>query len=789
VSLLVPWLVFPLVLGTLCLGCGLLLERLAGVRLPRALLLPCGYAAIVVVGVMSTTNGATAPLTTPFVVALAVAGLALALPWRPPSRIGWPFAAALGVFAVYGAPVLMSGHATFAGYIELDDTSTWLGFTDRLMTHGRTLGGLPPSTYQAALDWYWRQNGYPVGAFPPLGIVHTLVRTDSAWLIQAYISFGAALLALGLYALLRDLVRPRPLRTLAAFVAAQPALLYGYALWGGSKELPTAALLVTIAALAAIAVREPPPARGLLPLAVSSAALIEILDFGGGLWLIPLLVPALVAGLLVRGRRYAQTALAFAALVLLLSIPPLASAGGFFDVTSKLLTKESELGNLVHRLSWLQPFGIWPVGDFRLRPHEIGLTYVLIGIVVASGVAGLVWAWRRRSWSLPLYVAGAVLGCVVAVAVGSPWVDAKALAITSPAIVVAAMAGGAWLFGGGRRVEGAVVLALVTGGVLWSNALAYHDVWLAPRSQLLELETIGKRFDGDGPTLMTEYQPYGVRHFIRDMAPEATSELRTRADLLLDGRYVNKGGFADLDQLRLQGILAYRTLVLLRTPAASRPPAVYDLVWRGRFYDVWQRPERPAEQIVEHLPLGSGAQAAAVPSCDAVLGVGRRAGEGGRVAAVVRPPATVLSFSRAEYPAAWARSATDADAWYPNGGGTLRGTVTVPADGSYGLSLAGSFRRRLQVWLDGRLVVAARNQLNHPGAYTPLAAVRLLKGPHSVVLRYGGDDLRPGSGGVAFAMGPLVLSRTTQELPVTYVAPADAQSLCGKNLDWVEAIR
>ncbi|HEY7602687.1 MAG TPA: hypothetical protein VH760_00400, partial [Gaiellaceae bacterium] len=73
--------------------------------------------------------------------------------------------------------------------------------------------------------------------------------------------------------------------------------------------------------------------------------------------------------------------------------------------------------------------------------------------------------------------------------------------------------------------------------------------------------------------------------------------------------------------------------------------------------------------------------------------------------------------------------------------------------------------------------------------YTPLAAVRLLKGPHSVVLRYGGDDLRPGSGGVAFAMGPLVLSRTTQELPVTYVAPADAQSLCGKNLDWVEAIR
>ena len=66
-----------------------------------------------------------------------------------------------------------------------------------------------------------------------------------------------------------------------------------------------------------------------------------------------------------------------------------------------------------------------------------------------------------------------------------------------------------------ERVLGTTVLALVLAGVLWSNALGYHDVSLAPYDQLRELESIGEEFAGEGPALMTEYQPYGVRHFLR----------------------------------------------------------------------------------------------------------------------------------------------------------------------------------------------------------------------------------------------------------------------------------
>ena len=53
-----------------------------------------------------------------------------------------------------------------------------------------------------------------------------------------------------------------------------------------------------------------------------------------------------------------------------------------------------------------------------------------------------------------------------------------------------------------------------------------------------------------------------------------------------------------------------------------------------------------------------------------------------------------------------------------------------------------------------------------------------------------GPPVRPGSGGIPpFGVGPIVLSPETEDAPVTYVAPANAATLCGKSLDWVEALR
>ena len=340
----------------------------------------------------------------------------------------------------------------------------------------------------------------------------------AAWLFQPYLAFLAALLALGLYTVVAPLVESRPLRALAAFVAAQPALLYGYAQWGGVKELGAAAMLALTVALVPTALRDDTRVRSLVPLAVATAAVLGILNVSAGAWLAPLLLPVLVVGIRRRGRAFVWLAAAFAGIVALLSIPSLALARDFYGDVG-LNGKGGDIGNLIHPLSWLQIFGIWPAGDFRIRPSNMTATYVLIAASSAppslrpSGRGG------AAQWLLPLFVGATIVGCAIAVHVGSAWIAAKALAIASPAILLAAMTGAAWLVAGGRRVEGAVLAALICGGVLWSNALAYHDVWLAPRAQLAELSTIGKQFAGDGPTLMTEYQPYGVRHFLRRHGP------------------------------------------------------------------------------------------------------------------------------------------------------------------------------------------------------------------------------------------------------------------------------
>ena len=473
----------------------------------------------------------------------------------------------------------------------------------------------------------------------PLGIGHQLVRYDIAWLVQPYLAFLAAMLALTLYALFAPLVPSRPLRAFAAFVAAQPAILFGYSLWGGIKELPGAWLFALLAVLVPWTVGPRTSSRTVLPLAVVCAAIVCVLSLSAVVWLFP---AAAIAAVIVWRRPVQSLTLklgVFAASVAVLALPAIVVSFDWLPGSSSLAS-DSGLGNLFGPLSKLQAFGIWPVGDFRVRPHDMAPTYVLLALLVATGLLGLWWAWRNRSWELPTYVGIVAIGSGAVVAVSSPWVSGKAITMASPAFLAAGLAGCAALLGLGRRVEAAVAAVAIAGGVLWSNALAYHEVSLAPRGQLHELETIGRTFAGQGPALMTTYEPYGARHFLRREDPESASELRRRIDYLRNGRVLDKGQSADIDRFRLDGVLVYRMLVLRRGPSASRPPSVYHLVWRGRYYEVWQRPVAGGPTILEHLSLGNATQAAAVPRCSDVLRLAREAeAASGYLVTATRPEA------------------------------------------------------------------------------------------------------------------------------------------------------
>jgi hypothetical protein len=227
--------------------------------------------------------------------------------------------------------------------------------------------------------------------------------------------------------------------------------------------------------------------------------------------------------------------------------------------------------------------------------------------------------------------------------------------------------------------------------------------------------------------------------------------------------------------------------VLRNSPVASRPPSIYTMVRRDRYYDVWQRPE-PAPAILEHLPLGDALHPTARPSCSRVLELARVAGEGGRLAAAVRRSSPVVAdLTAASHPPAWQVSGEAPGSLYPTTNGDVVANVGVPRAGPYDIWVGGSFRRRLDVLVDSKQVSSQRNKLSHSGEYMPIGSVELAAGAHRVTLRYGDADLHPGSGEPAFYLGPLVLTSPPRET-IRYVDPSDAASLCGRALDWVEAL-
>lgn len=578
-TLLLPWIGFPLALGAVALGCAFALQRAAGRRIPGPLLLPAGLVVISVVASFTTWSGRAAQLTVPVLAGLAALGFGLGV--RELRRVD-PFAVgcAIVAFLAVGAPVLASGEPTFTGYVKLDDTATFLALTDRVLEHGRDLDGLEPSSYEATLAVNLA-NGYPTGALLPLGVGARLVGTDPAWVFQPYLAFLAAMLALALYALVGTMVHSRPWSAFVAALASQSALLYGFALWGGVKELYAAAALALVAATVPLVRTE--ARSGLLP-GTAAAATVLASSPGALVWLLP---PSITLLVWVRARSRAAAVACVTAVAL--ALPALAAASRFLRADNRSSFRDNgELGNLIGPLDPAQLLGIWPTTDFRVEPGDMRTTAVVLGVTLAVAAIGLLFALQRRAVALLAYVASCAVGALAYSALGSPWLEAKAFAVASPGVLLLALVGATKLLEG-RRIIALLALATIAGGVFASNALAYREARLAPHAQLVELEKIGRTFAGEGPALMTEYQPYGVRHFLRDLDAEGASELRRRPVPLRDGRVLGKAEVADISAFAPEAVLVYRTLVLLRSAAGGRPPAAYRLVWSGRFYDVWQR--------------------------------------------------------------------------------------------------------------------------------------------------------------------------------------------------------
>jgi hypothetical protein len=820
VSLILAWGLFPLVLGAVGLGWGALVERASTTSLDGALLIPVGLAAALVLAGTITAFSAIAPAAVTVVAVGAAVGLVFA--WRGRRWPGgWPLLAAFGVLLVYGAPVLASGQATFTGYIKLDDTSTWFNLIDNVMSHGRSVSQLPLSTYR--LNFETANPAYPLGAFMLPGLGHALTGIDVAWVFQPYLACCAAAVGLCLYALMQPLIASPRLRSLLAFLGAQASLLYGYSLWGGVKELTAAFLLALGAALGAVLLRERPPSwRALIPLALAAGGLIQTLGVGAAGWIVAALV-ALAGGWLWRRRGGDQrkaglVSIGWAAGLTAVAVIPLwVVLSDFFSGQGDLIhqlfssgaSTHTKLGNLYGPLSIFQLAGIWPVGDFRLTAPTVP-SVLWIGLTLLAAAGALFVSIRRHRFGIPFYVGVALVGCaVVYLSGGTPWVTAKALALSSPALLTAALAGGGLLFVW-RRVAGTLVILALAGGVLWSNALAYHDVTLAPRDALAELQHIGGLLAGNGPTFINEYEVYADRHFLREGAPVEPAEYRDVTLPLRDGLALTDSAWADLDSFPLSTIEPYRSIVTRRSPVESRPPSTYQLVWQGTYYQLWRRPLRPENTILAHVPLGESLKLpycgraqdgpyqplcsinpVGTPPCSEIEALGDRARSlGGQLVAYQRPAPIVARGDQVQWPAGWLHE-TEEHTLAPTFPGTATGHIALARSEPYELWLAGSFARGFEVSVDGRHVGTVRNQLLAFSGYVHVAKLFLEAGVHTIQLTYPHPNLGPGSGWGQFTYLAAIALEPTVTPPRTMieVPSSQARRLCGRELDWIEIVR
>ena len=568
-TLLVPWVAFPLLFVALSWGCGLLLERVSGLKpagsARRPVRLRRRRARRAVRGAdgchgrardARRDRGGSGGLRDRPAVA------------RPARGFGWAIASGVGAFAAYAAPIVLSGAATFAGYIKLDDDSTLTALVDRAMEHGRSVDGLEFSTYYRVVDLLLDE-GYPLASLLPLGIGHEIVRSDALWLYQPAMAVMAAMLALGLYALAGHVVETRWLRALAAVVGAQSALLYGYALWGGIKEMGTAWALPVLAALVPLAARSE-RLRHLMPLAAVSALLLGVLNAGALVWLAPALGACLVLVVREHGLRGAvRPTAAFIGFLAAFALPTIVAAPAF--LTSNIVSFDP-IANLGAPLNPIQMAGIWPAGDFRVDPdlgrcdegadprrrHRSRCHGRVDAAAAVLGVADLR-ARRRRQ-------RGGALDLEHAVdrgqglrhrGAGHP-VRRRRRRGAAPGEGTRRRGRGA---GGGRGRRRALV----------ERAPVPRRLARAPRAAGRAVRHRGALRRATGLRSRPSTSPTASGTSCASSMPRAPRSCASGRCSLRDGRQLDKGGYANLDEFADADIRVYRTLVLRRSPTESRP--------------------------------------------------------------------------------------------------------------------------------------------------------------------------------------------------------------------------
>jgi len=297
--------------------------------------------------------------------------------------------------------------------------------------------------------------GYPLG---PHALVASLAKLGPS-LVQGFGGLTMATVVAATVAPLGVLGRlPKTRRISAALLVGVAYLAASYFIQGAFKETMQAlfvlAFAIGIAQLVSEGTEEAPRlARWrrfkAVPLALLAVGSLYVYSFPGLTWIVAGLGVWAVAEV-IRARALHPLRGAFVpalvalVVVLVLAAPELPRMFEFgrFETFNP---GGAGLGNLFNPISPIEALGIWPSGDFRLDPgagFAPALAFYLGGLVgvLALGL-GLGRALRAGETALASAVAAGAILYLYALVGGTPYQEAKALAIVAPVAMLVAIRG------------------------------------------------------------------------------------------------------------------------------------------------------------------------------------------------------------------------------------------------------------------------------------------------------------------------------------------------------------
>lgn len=383
------------------------------------------------------------------VASLTLAGTILLRFERPSGEVDGALLAALGAIVLGSLPFLVEMRFGILGTSLNPDMSQHLFATDRLSSGG---------------EERLIAEGYPLG---PHALVASIEKLGPSFVhgfggLSLATAVAATLAPLGV---LHRLKRGR--RIGAALLVGAAYLAAAYFIQGAFKETMQALFVLAFAIGLAHLAGESPAGRSpseagpsrpekkrrqrlkAVPLAALAVGSLYAYSFPGLAWIVGTLGIWIVAEI-VRARGFyvirdaALPAAIGAAVVLLAAAPEIPRMIDFASFET-FDPDGAGLGNLFNAISPIEALGIWPSGDFRLDPGAgFAPTFAFYagGLVgaLALGV-GFVRALNAGETALAAAVASGVILYTYALVGGTPYQEAKALAIVAPVAMLVAMRG------------------------------------------------------------------------------------------------------------------------------------------------------------------------------------------------------------------------------------------------------------------------------------------------------------------------------------------------------------